>query len=410
MTRRVVITGLGVISSIGIGWEEFWDNLLQGKSGISPITAFDTTNHFTHNGGEARGFHAERFIAPERLKLMNRATQMAVAAAQLAVNDAGLTPGYLSGITVGVSHGTTLGAAQAMESVDRLLIDKQEVNANLLYQMPTHTSPAAIAREFNCTGPHFMVSTACAAGNYAIAYAYDQIIMNRANLMIAGAADGITRTAYTGFNQFKAIAPERCQPFDKNRKGMIPGEGAGILILESIESARKRKAPIYAEIAGYGLSCDAHHMTSATVSGIAACMTKALRSAGIDRERVEYISAHGTGTLANDRAECAAIKEVFGPRHQIPISSIKSMLGHTMGAASALEAITCVLVVQRDIVPPTINFETADEECGIDCVPNETRKQPVTVALNNAYAFGGNNACLVLKKFPDRGGPDSECI
>jgi 3-oxoacyl-[acyl-carrier-protein] synthase II len=250
-----------------------------------------------------------------------------------------------------------------------------------------------------------MFTTACAAGNYAIAYGYDLIKMERADIVFAGASDPFSRIEYTGFNQFSAVAPEKCQPFDKNRKGMMLAEGAGMIVLESLENALKRQAPIYAEIAGYGLSCDAFHMTSASVEGIAECMRKALREAGITVEEVDYISAHGTGTLANDRAECAAIKDVFGPRsRQIPISSVKSMLGHTMGAASALEAIACSLVVKNDVIPPTINFETPDPECDIDCVPNQARKQMVSVALNNSYAFGGNNACLILKKFNDQGG------
>lgn len=400
MSDRVVITGLGVVSSIGIGWQEFWENLLAGKSGISPVSSFDTTNHFTHNGGEVRNFRAEDFIPAERLPFMNRATQMAVASAKLAWDDAGLTAGDAAGYTVGVSHGTTLGAAQAIEDVDSLLIQKQELRNGLLYQMPTHTAPAAIAREFNCHGPNFMFSTACAAGNYAIAYAYDLIRMNRAHIVLAGASDGVSRIEFTGFNQFKAVAPEKCRPFDKNRKGMIPAEGAGIVILESLESAVRRKATIYAEIGGYGLSCDAHHMTAATVEGIAACMKKALFEAGIAKEAVSYISAHGTGTLANDKTECASIREVFGPLYKtIPVSSIKSMLGHTMGAASALEAIACALIARHDMIPPTINYETPDPECDIDCVPNKARKQTVNVALNNSYAFGGNNASLVIKKY-----------
>lgn len=400
MNKRVVITGLGVISSIGIGKDAFWDGLLLGKSGISPITAFDTSKHFTHNGGQVKNFDALQFIDNEQLSLMNRATHMAVASAKLAVQDAALTPEDFSHATIGVSQGTTLGAAQAIEAVDDMLIVGKLPNSELFYQMPTHTAPSAIAKEFKCRGPQFMVSTACAAGNYAIAYAYDLIKLNKADVMLAGASDGISRIEYTGFNQFSAIAPENCQPFDKNRKGMIPGEAAGILVLESLEHAMKRKAPIYAEIAGYGLSCDANHMTLAAVGGIVACMKKALQEAGITVDDVDYISAHGTGTPANDRAESAAIKEVFGDRFKsIPVSSIKSMLGHTMGAASALEAVTCALVVQNDLIPPTINYETPDPECDIDCVPNHPKNCVVNIALNNSYAFGGNNASQVFKKF-----------
>lgn len=245
-----------------------------------------------------------------------------------------------------------------------------------------------------------MTSTACSAGNYAIAYGYDLLKLQKADIVLAGASDGISRIEYTGFNQFAAVAPEKCRPFDKNRKGMIPGEGAAVLVLEVLERALRRKAPIYAEILGYGLSCDASHMTLPAVDGIAACMKKAIQEACITPDAVDYISAHGTGTPANDRAECAAIKEVFGARSKnIPISSIKSMLGHTMGAASALEAVACALTVKHDTIPPTMNYETPDPECDIDCVPNHSRRQPVTIALNNSYAFGGNNASLVIKKF-----------
>jgi 3-oxoacyl-[acyl-carrier-protein] synthase II len=405
MRRRVVITGLGVISSVGIGWQEFWDSLLKGKSGISPVTSFDTTPFPTHLGGEAKKFKPEVFFPEEKLRGMNRASQMALAAAQLAFRDSALTTQEIANSTLGVSHGTTLGAAQGIEDVDMFLIHNKEIPENLISQMLTYAPPSVIAKEFQCNGPHFMFTTACAAGNYAIAYGYDLIKMERADIVFAGASDPFSRIEYTGFNQFSAVAPEKCQPFDKNRKGMMLAEGAGMIVLESLENALKRQAPIYAEIAGYGLSCDAFHMTSASVEGIAECMRKALREAGITVEEVDYISAHGTGTLANDRAECAAIKDVFGPRsRQIPISSVKSMLGHTMGAASALEAIACSLVVKNDVIPPTINFETPDPECDIDCVPNQARKQMVSVALNNSYAFGGNNACLILKKFNDQGG------
>jgi 3-oxoacyl-[acyl-carrier-protein] synthase II len=400
MTRRVVITGLGVVSSIGIGWENFWDSLLKGESGISPVTSIDTLNQFTHNGGEVKSFRPELFIATERLPLMNRATQMALVSTKLVLEDAALTREQLAGYRVGVSQGTTMGAIHAIEEIDQKLVRSEPINNELICQLPTHTVPAAIARELNLNGPNFMFSTACAAGNYSIAYAYDLIKLDRADIMIAGASDPFSRIEYTGFNQFSAVAPEKCQPFDKNRKGMLLAEGAGMLILESLENAISRKANIYAEIGGYGLSCDAYHMTNASIDGIAECMRNALQAANITADDVDYISAHGTGTQTNDRAECAAIKAVFGARYKrIPVSSIKSMLGHTMGAASALEAITCALTVKNDVIPPTINYETPDPECDIDCVPNHARQHIVTVALNNSYAFGGNNASLVVKKY-----------
>lgn len=400
MNKRVVITGLGVISSIGIGWEEFWDSLLKGKSGISPVTAFDTTNHFTHNGGEVKNFKPEEFISRERLPFMNRSTQMALAATKLALEDANLNSKNLTTYKVGTSHGTTFGTIQTIEEINNFAVNNQEISKNLFYQLPTHSAPSAVAKEFKCGSPNFMFSTACAAGNYAIGYGYDLIKLNRVDIVLAGASDPFSRIEYTGFNQFSIVAPEKCQPFDKNRKGMMVAEGAGIVVLESLENALRRNATIYAEILGYGLSCDAKHMTNPSVEGIAACMRRAMKEAGITIKDVDYISAHGTGTKANDKNESAAIKEVFGSRYKnIPVSSIKSMLGHTMGAASALEAITCALVVKNDIIPPTINYETPDPECDIDCVPNEARKQRVDIALNNSFAFGGNNACLVVKKF-----------
>lgn len=220
--------------------------------------------------------------------------------------------------------------------------------------------------------------------------------------MMAGGADPFSRIAFTGFNRLFAVAPEKCQPFDRNRKGMMVGEGAGVLFLESSDSAKKRKADIYAEIAGYALSCDAHHMTAPSAEGITQVIRKAMKNSGIDADEVDYISAHGTGTLANDKAECAAAREVFTERcKKIPMSSIKSMLGHTMGAASAIEAIACCLAIKESIVPPTINYEIPDPECDIDCVPNKARKQPVKVALNNSLAFGGNNACLVVRRYEE---------
>ncbi len=400
MERRVVITGLGVISSIGIGWQEFWDNLLKGKSGISPVTSFDTTNHFTHNGGEVKNFKPEEFIPKAKINFLSRASQLGLAATKLAVKDAKLSDEDISNMKVSACVGITSGSIQTIEHIDDKLIKNEAVEKNLICQLPVHNTSGNIAKEFNLDGPSFIFSTACAAGNYAIGYGYDLIRLKRADVIIAGGSDPFSRISFTGFNQFSAVAPKKCQPFDKNRKGMMLAEGAGILVLEALESALKRNVPIYAEVLGYGLSCDAYHMTTSSVEGIITCMKKALLEGGITIKDVDYISAHGTGTQANDRAECAAIKELFGHRYkQIPVSSIKSMLGHTMGAASALEAIACALTAKNDIIPPTINYETPDPECDIDCVPNKARQQNVNIALNNSYAFGGNNACLVISKF-----------
>jgi 3-oxoacyl-[acyl-carrier-protein] synthase II len=402
MSDRVVITGLGVISSIGIGWRPFWDNLIQGKSGIGPVTSFDTTAHVTHNGGEVKDFRAKEFISSDRLSSLSRATQMALAAASLAVRDAGLETAEMRKVATGVCVGTNIGSIQTVEAIDQIIVrDKTfAIDRRLFLQIPTNTTAAAIAKEFHFDGPCMMFSTACAAGNYAIGHGFDLIRLRKVGRVLAGGSDAFSKVAFTGFNQFKAVAPEKCQPFDRNRKGMMVAEAAGMLVLESYDRAVSRGATIYAEIAGYGLSCDAHHMTASSVEEVAECMRKALRESNCTTDDVDYISAHGTGTPTNDRNECAAIKEVFGERaRQIPVSSIKSMLGHTMGAASALEAIVCALVVKNDMIPPTINFETPDPECDIDCVPNVSRKHRVVIALNNSYAFGGNNASLVVKKY-----------
>jgi 3-oxoacyl-[acyl-carrier-protein] synthase II len=402
--RRIVITGLGAISSIGIGWKELWDSLLEGKSGISPVSSFNTSSHFTHNGGEVKNFEPGNFLSEEQLKIYSRASQFAVAAAKLAIEDARLSADYLSHLTIGTCIGITSGSVQVIEHINDKLINNEVLENNLICQLPVHSTLAAIARELNFGGANYIFSTACAAGNYAIGYGFDLIRLHRADIILAGASDPFSRISYTGFNQFSAVAPKICQPFDKNRKGMMVAEGSGIVILESLESALERGAPIYAEILGYALSCDAQHMTQPSIEGIAQCMVKAMQETCIEIDDVDYISAHGTGTVANDRTECAAIKQVFGDRYrQIPVSSIKSMLGHTMGAASALEAIACALAIKNNVIPPTINFETPDPECDIDCVPNQARKHIVNIALNNSYAFGGNNACLILNKFIPQG-------
>ncbi len=398
--KRVVITGLGAVTSVGIGKEAFWSSLLQGKSGISPVTAFDTTAYFTHNGGEVKNFDPARYIPAERSAFLSRACQMALVSGNLAIADAGFAHQDLTGVRTGACMGITSGPVQVIEHVNDIVLANSELKNELIRQVPVNTASAALSREFHLTGPNLLFSTACSAGNYSIGYSYDLIRFGRAEVMLAGASDPFSRISFTGFNQFSAVAPEKCQPFDKNRKGMMVAEGAGVLILESLEHAKSRNAPIYAEILGYGLSCDAHHMTTSSVEGIAACMRNALKATAIAPEDVDYISAHGTGTPTNDRNECAAIKVIFGHRSgQVPVSSIKSMLGHTMGAASTLEAIACALAIRDSMIPPTINYETPDPECDIDCVPNVARKHPVDVALNNSYAFGGNNACLVLKKF-----------
>ncbi len=400
MSRRVVITGIGVISSIGTGKDTFWNSLLQGKTGISQVSSFDTTDHFTHMGGEIKDFMPEHYIKKDKISCTSRATQLGFAASKLALEDAGIH--FEKQDRVSVCLGTTNGSTQSIELVNDLAIKQEEdrIDHDLMCRIPTNTTSSFISNTFGFNSQNLIFSTACAAGNYAIGYGFDLIKLNRSDIVLVGGVDPFVRFAFTGFNQFSAVASEKCQPFDKNRKGMMVAEGAGILIIESLEHAVHRGAEIYAEILGYGLSCDAYHMTTPMIDGIAKCMEKAIEDANITKDDIDYISAHGTGTQANDKTEVAAIKMFFGPRYkEIPVSSIKSMLGHTLGAASALEAITCTLAIMHDIVPPTINYETPDPACDIDCVPNVSRKHNISVALNNSYAFGGNNASVVLKKY-----------
>jgi 3-oxoacyl-[acyl-carrier-protein] synthase II len=396
MDKRVVITGLGVVSSIGTGKEDFWKALTAGISGISKISFFDTSEYPTHYGGEVKNFEPEN-------KNIGRASSLAIASAKLAMDDAGIRSNSLDPQKTGVVIGTTMGESQVLEKLNDAWVKKgtEAIDSALIPQYPCNVLSLNVAQELKVEGPNFVIANACAAGNYAIGYAYDLIRMGKAEMMLAGGTDAFSRIAFIGFNRLLAVAPEKCQPFDKNRKGMLVAEGSAIVLLETLEAALKRGANIYAEILGYGLSCDAHHMTAPFNEGIKEAIAKALAASKVPADKVDYFSAHGTGTPANDREECLAIKKVFGENYKkLAVSSIKSMLGHTMGASSAIEAVACALSVKNDIIPPTINYQTPDPECDIDCVPNAARQARVDIALNSASAFGGNNACLVLKKFP----------
>jgi 3-oxoacyl-[acyl-carrier-protein] synthase II len=396
--KRVVVTGLGVISSVGTGKDKFWDSLITCKSGIKKISIFDVSKYPNCYGGEIKDFSIESFLTSNnKKKNIERTSQLAFVAAKLGLEDAGLNVNK-----AGVCFGTTAGESQLMERMNRNWVEKDitYLNPEEICRYPTNRIAVNVASFLGLSGVNKMFGAACAAGNYAIGYIYDLIMKGEIGLGIAGGADSLSEVVFAGFNKLMAVAPEKCQPFDRNRKGMIPAEGAGVLVLESLESALRRKAKIYAEILGYGLSCDAYHMTHPTVEGVNNCMKNALVSAGISLQEVDYINAHGTGTLLNDKIECAAIKQVFSKRYKkIPVSSIKSMLGHSMGASSAIEAVACCLSLSEGVLPPTINYETPDSDCDIDCVPNLARKEEIKIALNNSFAFGGNNCCLVFKKF-----------
>ncbi|HXT51898.1 MAG TPA: beta-ketoacyl-[acyl-carrier-protein] synthase family protein [Thermoanaerobaculia bacterium] len=399
--RRVAVTGIGVVTPVGSGRETFWRALLAGESGITPVSSFDTSRFKVKLGAEVRGFDPAPWCERLDPKEVGRASQMAIAAARMALADAGLDAASLDAERVGVAMGTTSGEPLEIEIFNDALRGegRDALDGALATRYPCHRIPGQIAAELGFAGVNVMLPSACAAGNYAVAFARDALATRRADVMLAGGADAFSRITYTGFARLGAITTDRCAPFDRERKGMVPGEGAGVLVLEPLDAARARGARVYAEVVGYGLSCDAHHMTASHPEGEgpARAMAMALADAGLLPEQVDYISAHGTGTPTNDRLETLAVKRAFGgAASRVPMSSVKSMLGHTMGAASALEAAVCCLAIADGWLPPTINYEHPDPDCDLDYVPNVARQAPVRVAMNNAYAFGGANASVLF--------------
>ena len=399
-TERIVVTGLGLVTPVGHDRVSTWNALLEGTDGIGEVESFDTSQHSSHRGGEVKGFDpGPRFrkLDPES---MGRASRLAVSAAREAADDAGLLDAGYEAHRVGVAMGTTSGEPGQVEELDdHWLGGSLGQLGPFAHLYPSHVIAAHVAAELELEGVVTMLPAACAAGNYAVGFALDALRTGRADAMLAGGADAFSRITYTGFARLGAIAPEICQPFDRGRQGMMPGEAGAVLVLERESAARARGAKIYAVVAGYGLSCDAHHMTAAHPEGdgAARAMEQALRFSGLNADDVSYVSAHGTGTPTNDRLETKAVRRVFGDR-RVPVSSIKSMIGHTMGAASAIESAVCCLSVSEDRVPPTIHYEEPDPDCDVDCVPNEAREISVEAAMNNAYAFGGNNASVIFTK------------
>ena len=399
MNRRVVVTGLGIVSSIGIGKDCFWKNLIKGKSGISKVSLFDTSHMSRHYAGEIKNFTPQEYIPGEKIKFMGRATQLAVVATKLALEDAGLKPRDVNALFLGTTMAENLQIEYLFES---WFSGKKDLERKKVVLSPANNLSGNVGIYFKIRPRNLLIPTACAAGNYAIGYGFDLIRNAEADCVVCGGADAFFKINFQGFLRLYAMAEQICQPFDRDRKGMLVGEGAGILILEELKQALSRNAHIYAEILGYGLSCDAYHITAPHPRGIRKAIEKALDNSGVSVEDVDYISAHGTGTIQNDKAECKAIKDVFGRRYkEIPISSIKSMLGHCMGAASAIEALSCCLALQEEIIPPTINYKTPDPDCDIDCVPNKSRRKQLEIVLNNGFAFGGNNCCVVFRRYKE---------
>lgn len=403
--RRVVITGLGMITPIGCGTEKFWQAAVAGENGVRPLQNFDTTDFRTKTGGEVLDFNADDYLSKDEQATMGRSSRFAVTAAMMAIEDARIDLDQCNRSRIGISMGTTMGEPQILEQGIKMKYGEGSASAippSLPRQYPCGSIPANIARHFNISGPNFIIPTACAAGNYAIGYAYDMIQLGRIDAAIAGGSDPFSGIAFTGFNRLLATTPDIVRPFDKNRSGMAVSEGAGILFIEDLESALSRGVPIYAEILGYGLGCDAYKMTIPDPDGGGGiiAMRRALKNSGVDPNSILYINAHGTGTGENDKSETLIAKEVFGSHaKEMAMSSIKSMLGHTMGAASGIEAAACCLMLKHQIALPTINYSEPDPECDIDCVPNTARAMELDTVISNAYAFAGNTSSLVLSTF-----------
>lgn len=408
--RRVVITGIGVISPLGIGNNENWAAITSGQCGIGKITRFDASELPTQIAGEVKDFKPADFIEKKEIKKMDLFIQYGLAAAGLALQDSGLEINDDNAERVGVLVGSGLGGLPAIEKYHKIMLERgyKKVTPFFIPMLIINLAPGYISIKFGAKGPNLSSVSACATGTHSIGDAYHMIARGDADAMFAGGTEStITPLAIGGFNVMKALSTRNddpqaaSRPFEKNRDGFVMGEGAGILILEEYESAKKRGADIYCEIVGYGLSSDAYHLTQPAPGGegAARCIKMALNGAGLNPEQVDYINAHGTSTYFNDLYETMAIKTVFGDHaHKVMISSTKGMTGHGLGAAGGMEAAFSALVLKHGIVPPTINYEEPDPECDLDYVPNEARQVDCQVVISNSFGFGGTNATLAFRK------------
>jgi 3-oxoacyl-[acyl-carrier-protein] synthase II len=413
MKNRVVITGLGVISPVGNNVEEFWKNLLAGVSGIDYIKAFDATEFPTRIAAEVHNFNPEDYLDKKDVKRTDRFVQFAVAASRQALVSSGLNMEEEDADRVGVYIGSGIGGLATFEEQHTVLMEKgpRRVSPFFIPMMISNMASGQVSISIGAKGPNSAAVSACATGTNSIGDAFKIIQRGEADVMFAGGAEATIRPmALAGFCSAKAMStnndePKKAsRPFDLNRDGFVMGEGSGVLVLESLEHAKKRGANILAEIIGYGMSGDAHHVTAPAPEGegAARCIRRAIQDAGLTPEDIDYINAHGTSTEANDKFETMAIKRVFGElAYKVPVSSTKSMTGHLLGAAGAVEAIACILAIRDQIIPPTINYETPDPECDLDYVPNAARNAEVGVTMSNSLGFGGHNATIVIRKFAE---------
>lgn len=411
--RRVVITGIGLVSPLGVGTKESWEALLQGKSGVSRISRFDVSEYTSQIAGQVPGFDPLDFIDKKDARKMDPFIQYALAAAEIAVKDSGMEAALLKGNRTGVYVGSGIGGIGFIESTYRTLLEKGpgRVSPFFLVAAIINEASGQISIRFRAKGPNSATATACTTSTHAVGDSFRIIARGDADVMIAGGSEApITPLGLAGFCAMRALSvrneePERAsRPFDAERDGFIISEGAGIVIMEELGSAIKRGANIYAEVVGYGMSADAYHVTAPSLDGDGAvqCMSRAIEDAAISPEEIDYINAHGTSTPYNDKVETFAIKKVFGDHaYKIGVNSTKSMTGHLLGAAGGLEAGFSALCLKNQIMPPTTNYENPDPECDLDYVPNKARPSEVHYVLTNSFGFGGTNGSLVLKRFED---------
>ena len=409
--RRVVVTGLGIVSPLGTGLEKNWQAISAGRSGIRPISRFQNTEFFASRiAGEVPDFRAEDFIEPKEIKKMDLFIQYSVAAAEMAVKDGNFKVDPEEAPRIGVIIGVGLCGLETIETYHKAYLEggPRKISPFFIPKVISNLAPGQIAIRHGAKGMNWTPTSACASGNNAIGEAFQSIRRGLQDAVITGGAEAaITPLGVGGFSSMKALStrnddPERAsRPFDKERDGFVVAEGSAVLILEERERALKRGAKIYAEVIGYATNGDAYHMTSPAPEGegAARCMALAVEDAGIRPEDVSYINAHGTSTEYNDTNETQAIKTVFGERaYQIPVSSTKSMTGHLLGAAGAVEGVYSVLALHHGLIPPTINYENPDPECDLDYVPNQARKADIKIALSNSFGFGGTNACVIFRR------------
>jgi 3-oxoacyl-[acyl-carrier-protein] synthase II len=401
---RAVVTGMGILTSIGQDLPSFWKNLLAGVCGIDRITLFDPSGYRAKKAAEVKGFEPRRHFSPRQLRRMSRCDQLGMKAALEALTDSALVLEKVDRERVGIFIGGGAGGIFSAEKYRKEMIQKggRRGRPSLLLPFSTCALNDALAEEYRILGPRATIATACSSSATAIGCGLDAVRSGEVNIAVVGGSESLSEVTFGGFNSLRTVDEEYCRPFDLNRKGLSLGEGAAFLILEEAEHARKRGAKIHAELMGYGLSGDGQHMTAPDPEGrgAARAMREALKDAGVGPEEVGYINAHGTATPANDASETKAIKILFGEKaRQIPVSASKSMIGHCLGAAGALEAVATISAIRADRIPPTIHYETPDPECDLDYVPNRARDAVVKIALSNSFAFGGNNTALVFGKW-----------